>query len=554
MIRLAIAVDKKGLSVKRIKEWDQQFINDEGTTKMKKNFIILLLVGIIFLLSGCSSNETLTIISGSENETLEPILKDFERETGIHVEMQYKGSVDMMMEMQTDAINQYDAVWPANSLWISIGDTSHKIEHASSIMTSPIVFGVRKSLAEALNLVDKDVSIHDLLELIEGDKLRFMMTSATQSNSGACAYIGFLNALLGNPDTISLKDLENEQLKRDVTSLLSGINRSSGSSGWLKQLFLEGDYDAMVNYEALVIEANQELVNSGKEPLYAIYPYDGLAVADSPLGYVNNGDADKEEAFLELQAYLLSDKVQAEILALGRRTGFGGTVSEADERVFNPEWGIDANKTISGIRMPDAEVISQALLMYQTEFKKPSLTVYCLDYSGSMQGEGETSLKEAMRLILDQETASQYLLQSTPKDMTIVVPFNQENIDVWVVEGNNSSEMNELIGKIDHLDPGGGTDIYTAAMYAIDFIQSLDYEAYIPAVVLMTDGKSNDGRSFRDFEAYYEEKAMDVPVFSILFGKASEDQLKEIEQLTRSRIFDGKDDLISAFKKARGYN
>ena len=37
------------------------------------------------------------------------------------------------------------------------------------------------------------------------------------------------------------------------------MDRSSGSSDWLKDMFLEGGYDAMVNYECLVIQANREL-------------------------------------------------------------------------------------------------------------------------------------------------------------------------------------------------------------------------------------------------------------------------------------------------------
>ena len=516
--------------------------------------VTLAVIGLLLMLSGCGSSETLVIVSGSENETLEPILRDFTRETGIEVEMHYKGSVDMMMQMQSGEITAYDAVWPANSLWISLGDRDRRIKHVESIMTSPIVIGVKKSLAEELGLTDKDVAISDLLTLIEADELNFMMTSATQSNSGACAYIGFVNALLGNPDTIEVEDLDSDDLQEDITSLLGGINRSSGSSGWLKKLFLQGNYDAMVNYEALVIETNQTLVSQGKEPLYAIYPYDGLAVADSPLGYVNNGDADKEEAFLKLQEYLLSEEVQAEILTQGRRTGFGGTVTGADTSVFNPEWGIDASKTISGIRMPSADVINRALFLYQTEFKKPSYTVYCLDYSGSMEGDGERQMKEAMSLILDQQVASQYMLQSTSKDITVVIPFNHDLIDIWQVEGNSQEDMNELIDRIHFMSPDGGTDIYTPSMQGLYMISEIDHETYIPAVVLLTDGNSNEGRRYRDLEAYYEQVGLDVPVFSILFGNASEDQLEEIEALTRSRIFDGKGNLISAFKKARGYN
>ena len=35
-------------------------------------------------------------------------------------------------------------------------------------------------------------------------------------------------------------------------------------------MFLEGDYDAMVNYECLMIQANRELEARGEEPLYVV--------------------------------------------------------------------------------------------------------------------------------------------------------------------------------------------------------------------------------------------------------------------------------------------
>jgi Ca-activated chloride channel family protein len=163
-----------------------------------------------------------------------------------------------------------------------------------------VVFAIRRGKAAELGWVGRSVRVRDLLEAIRAGRLTFMMTSATQSNSGASAYLGFLYALAGNPEVLSSADLSSESLKRDIRDLLAGINRSSGSSGWLKDLFLASNYDAMVNYESVVIEANQELTRQGREPLYALYPVDGVVIADSPLGYVGHGDAHKEEYFRKL--------------------------------------------------------------------------------------------------------------------------------------------------------------------------------------------------------------------------------------------------------------
>ena len=66
--------------------------------------------------------------------------------------------------------------------------------------------------------------------------------------------------------------------------------------------------DAMVNYEAMLIEADQALTAQGREPLYAIYPIDGLTIADSPLAFVNKGGDSNQAVFKKLQQYFSRPK------------------------------------------------------------------------------------------------------------------------------------------------------------------------------------------------------------------------------------------------------
>jgi Ca-activated chloride channel family protein len=158
-------------------------------------------------------------------------------------------------------------VWPASSIWISLGDTDFRVKHTESTSISPVVFGIRKSLAEELGFVGREVSITDLMEAIQAGNLRFCMTSATQSNSGASAYLGFLSGLAGSPEVLTQDILTQPAVQTNIRELLAGVERSSGSSEWLKTMFLAGDYDAMVNYESLIITTNEELVARGDEPL-----------------------------------------------------------------------------------------------------------------------------------------------------------------------------------------------------------------------------------------------------------------------------------------------
>lgn len=496
-----------------------------------------------------SGRETLRILSGSENEELEPILENFAEEQNVRIEMTYQGSLDIMRALGREEI-PYDGVWPASSLWLSVGDTNFKVKHTESISITPVVFGIRQSLAEELGFVGREVSVNDLLEAIRGGNLRFCMTSATQSNSGASAYIGFLYALLGNPEVITSEDLEDPGLQEQMTELLSGVDRSSGSSDWLKDMFLEGGYDAMVNYECLIIQANEELEDRGEETLQVVYPYDGLSIADSPLGYVDNGDDGKEELFLKLQEYLLSDSVQNEIQRTGRRTGYAG-ISEENRDVFREDWGVQPDRVLSPIRMPASDVLFQCLNLYQTEFKKPSLNVYCLDYSGSMEGEGNEQLVEAMGQLLIQEEAAKNFLQASEHEVNILIPFNLSVLGVYQAEGPGE-ELEELYDVVRDQPVGGGTNMYEAAMEGLSMLSEYDLSQYTPAIILLTDGESLD--SFDDFRDQYEAMGADVPVFSIMFGDAQPEQLEQLAELTNARVFDGRTNLTEAFRQVKGYN
>ena len=367
------------------------------------------------------------------------------------------------------------------------------------------------------------------------------------------AYLGFLSAVLGNPETITDKDLDNPQALARLKKILTGVNRSSGSSGWLEDLFLSGDYPAMFNYEALILDANKKLAALGKETLYLIYPVDGLALADSQIGFVDHGDTAKVQFYKLLKDYM-TGPMQATFLASGRRTGIGGSLDGADPAVFNRAWGVDPARVLSPIKIPSASVIFKALNLYQSELRKPSLTVFCLDYSGSMQGPRNESLMTSMGLLLTPEKASRYLLQPSRQDVTIVIPFSGTPGPVMRIEGNKAQDLAALLQDITSYPVGGQTDIYTPIMMGLEQIQKYPPGAYVPAIILMTDGESNVGARYADLQTAWDRSELNVPVFPILFGDGSLAQMRQLAEATHGSVFDGTKDLVSAMKKAKGYN
>lgn len=519
----------------------------------------------LFMLVACDGGgspgpeRTLTILSGSENRSLEPLIAEYCADQGWACPMTYSGSVDIRLAL-ADGTIEADAVWPAHSRWVEMGDRERRVKHLTSIMTSPVVFAITAAEAERLGFEAGAVTTRDLVERVAAGELEFVMTSATQSNSGFSAYLAMLTALAGTPEVLTEEMLDDPALRADVETLLGGVVRTSGSSGWLRDLYLEGAesgaYYAMFNYEALVIEANRELEERGLPVLQVFYPADGVAIADSPLGFVTHEEdphgPDREAFFQELQAYLLSDPVQEELLDLGRRTGFGGQVEGADPEVFRPDWGIDVESVLPAIRFPPPDVIEQALALYQEVLRRPSLLALCLDFSGSMEGIGETQLKEAVRQLFDPEISRRYLLQATEKDVFIAIPFSGLPWEPPVT-ARGPQEAVAMAEVIAGLQAAGGTDMYACAREAFDLLVAHPaYETHTAAVLLMTDGVS-DGDA-PGFLQYYQQNQLDIPIFAITFGQADESQLEQLAAWTRARVFDGREDLTTAFRHARGYN
>src|SRR5260370_24885011 len=115
--------------------------------------------------------------------------------------------------------------------------TAGRVKSVKSIAQMPVILGVKRSRAQALGWVGAKVTTKDILAAVEGGKLKFLMTSATQSNSGPAAYLAMLAAGISKPDLIEAADLDKDEVRATVRSLLRGVERSSGSSGWLRHLY-----------------------------------------------------------------------------------------------------------------------------------------------------------------------------------------------------------------------------------------------------------------------------------------------------------------------------
>src|SRR5262249_29962265 len=154
--------------------------------------------------------------------------------------------------------------------------------------------------------------------------------------------------------------------------------------------------------------------------------------------------------------------------------------------------------------------------------RRPSLTAICLDFSGSMEGKGEEQVQAAMGTLFDPAQATRSLIQWTPSDRIIILPFDATVRDVTEGDGSSASQAS-LLQAVRHQHAGGGTDMYACAERALTTMKPyLDSGQYLAAVVIMTDGRSDAHQGFNDA---WQREGHDVPVFGVTFGDADKSQL-----------------------------
>lgn len=535
--------------------------NGDKTNRFKVIIIAVVVLLIFYLIGSFNKNKSIIntlngndfrIIASTSTRSMESDLKKFGRKQGINIDIDYYGDLEIVDILNDDSSN-YDAVWISNSIWLYMLSNSYLVTDSKSILIDPVVMGIKKSRAEELGLTNGDVYNKDLLNAIREQKLKYVMASVTKTNTGATTYLSFLNSLAGNPEVLTEDILDDEKLVNDLKDFFKGVERVSGDEEYLEEMYLNGEYDAMIDYESSLINLNQKLVKNKKEPLYLVYPVDGVAINDMPFGYISNdvNDTNKKERFKLIQSYLRSDEAIEKMEDLGYRSWYGGIKVDTDEKTFNKEWGIDTSTYLSDMKYPSKSVITKAINLYINAIRKPTHVVFCLDTSGSMSGSGLQELNDAMSYILDPSKSGKDNLQFSDGDKISIITFNHNVDEVFETRYGNDTSL--LVSEISNLKANGGTNIYSPSIKALKILKEENTNEFTRTVILMTDGQSNNG-TYSELETYYNKNKLDIPIYSITFGDSSERELLGIADLTNAKVFDGKTDLLRAFREVRSYN
>ncbi len=294
-----------------------------------------------------------TILAGSELKDLEGPIVDAARAAGVDVKLSYAGTLDIVERI--NAGERFDAILPPNGAYPALALQTKPLAR-DKLFYSRIALGVKNAKAAQLGWNRKPPGWAEIAKAAGAGQLRYGMTNATSSNTGMSALFAVASALAGKTEDLSAQDVDEKTLK----AFLAGQKLTAGSSGWLADAYVKDPsaIDAMVNYEAVILRANEKLPKADQLALF--YPRDGMISADYPLMLLNAG---KREAYTQLVATLKAAPFQRDAL------------SAAFLRPANPEVPAVAalpTAAVAELGFPNRlDVIDAVLGTYQSQWRKP---------------------------------------------------------------------------------------------------------------------------------------------------------------------------------------
>jgi Ca-activated chloride channel family protein len=486
-------------------------------------------------------------------------------------------------------------IWsPASSTWASVLD-QHLSEQGAEpmagdftpFMLTPLVIAMPRPMAEALGWPDEPLGFADILTLAragegwgsrghpEWGPFRLGKTNPNFSTSGLAALIAQAYAATGTTSGLSLEDLD----RPEVADFAEGVESSVVHYGDTTLTFLNNWYradqrgnpfqyvSAVAVEEKSVVDYNRGnpdgILDPGEEPrppreqLVAIYPEEGTLYSDNPLitldaGWVDERERDAARLFVD---FTQTARNQRRVLEFGFRpanpdVAVGAPITERN--------GVDPAVPETLLEVPEPEVLAR-LLADWAEQRKSARVLLVVDVSGSMgdpAGEGA----DATKLDLAKQAAIDALEQFKDDDEVGLWVFSTElgdRGDQTVLElvppGRVGDVREQLRNRIRDLVPQNGTPLYDVTGRAYEAAVDAYDPARINAVVLLSDGRNDDGETSDDRDQLEEllttlgegsegQATRPVRVFPIAYGgDADLPTVRQIAEATSAAAYDASD-------------
>lgn len=494
-------------------------------------------------------SKPLKIVAATELSDMEPFIKQASADLGFDIQMDYDSGTLVNTRNLLDGAysDKYDATWFATDAFAKVQGPNPQTIHYS-IARSPIALGIKKDVMDRLGWHHREVKWADIADAAARGDLTFGMTDPQESNSGFLTLLSvfaeFGHFPKNEPFDISKASINEPRLK----DFFSGQTITSGSSGWLRDTFLKNPdkADGIFNYQS-VLESMKE--NDGAD-IDVIIPGEATGVADYPISPLRrDGDQDAER------------DSQAKVRALS--SWFDEHRAEVEEKTHLDAEPVYARneEAESYYQYPETQGDIDFLnRLYHDVLRRPADSNFLLDTSGSMRGKRLKDLKAILTSLINGTAGEEDNPKGFSRRETIkFMPFSSKVAEGYTQEHFDPASAEQKRGLQDYvngLQPRGETAIYDAVLQAYE--QADKNGDLLSSIVLMTDGASNAGTNRKDFINRLDRKLATtkrkIPVFVILYGESSEEEMNFLAEYTGGKVFDARSgDMAKAFEEIRSY-
>jgi Ca-activated chloride channel family protein len=296
-----------------------------------------------------------------------------------------------------------------------------------------------------------------------------------------------------------------------------------------------------------------------KVPLVAIYPKEGTLFSDNPFfildaPWVSQQQKDAAKLF---ETFVKQPDNQQQVLSFHFRPG-NTEVPIGDPIV--PANGVDPNQPQTLLEVPQPRVLTALLDTWARQRKKARVALV-LDVSGSMGDPADPKNADAgTKLDLAKQAIRESIALFSPDDdISFVIfstglgPQRDENVVELVPSGQVADVGERLRAVVSSLSAEGNTPLYQVAKETYQTgVEQFD-ATRINAVVLLTDGKNDDGEPDDDQKQFQDllnslragnegQASHAVRVFPIAYGSdADAETLKAIADASSSAVYSAKD-------------